>query len=685
MGILGTIGTVGGILGKQVLQNMFPTTYGNINKLREAYTKPKDKNDKKSGGFKGLNEGIVQTNALLAQSIEVQKIQNDLLEEILHAMQGIKKNGGMGFNFDDLFEEKTKPKEEAKPKEEVAREKIYENVEEAKKAGGGKYRDSKGRIQEILKNEETGHWGNKPVPKADAVRLTAPKTVAPVAEESVMSKIWSGTKSAAKRVGGVLNEVGEVGVKIAGKVAMPVLCAYACWELYEKISAMDPTDPDYKKNITKAVADLIARFGLVTVSTMLGTIAAGVVSGPGAIVGFIAGLGAGVAADYMLGDTTEELVNALIDKIWPSGTAPASKPNVVPGDGKQDASAGVVQKDGSRLIQSPIIDFNAKDILFTAKDMLIRYNDIKQNDNSLVQLSSNVGDDRPPNNADTGYRADPSDRRPENVPDQLAPVTPIPGESQERLAARIKAVNPYRSNQECVALAKASVGSNASVTSWRRGANAVQNQLPVGTPVATFMNRQGKASERYDAGGTGSRGTQTTHAAVVAGYEKDKQGVVTGMQVWEQYAGSGGPRLKTYPVDSKKFGEKNASNYFAIEQEGKNGERIALGGTNNPNQEYLEKQQQAAKQPTTAPVAPPVSPTPEAPLKQAASALTPPAAPKTKYKSERASTSQTTVQSLPSRPQPMSSNDYEGKASQISAMLGVPSNILLGAYLTSAA
>jgi len=262
----------------------------------------------------------------------------------------------------------------------------------------------------------------------------------------------------------------------------------------------------------------------------------------------------------------------------------------------------------------------------------------------------------------------------------LPSVPPIQGETQQELANRIKSVAPHLKNQQCVTLAKAAVGSTDSVTTWRKGANATENELPVGTPVATFMNRQGGASERYDAGGTGSPGTMTTHAATVAGYVKDKDGKITGMQVWEQYTGSGGPRLKTYPA-GQGFGEKNASNYHAIEQEGKDGQRVALG-TNNPYQQYLEKQREAVAENK------PAGETPSAPSnqtaeqentapKQVAENLTPatdtPSAPKQ---------TSTPTQSPNPSPRPKGVNN-PGLSNPGS--LGAPSNELLKAYLTVAA
>lgn len=163
------------------------------------------------------------------------------------------------------------------------------------------------------------------------------------------------------------------------------------------------------------------------------------------------------------------------------------------------------------------------------------------------------------------------------------------GETPGQLAARIKSLNPNIGNGECVALAKQAVGLDAtpganSVSDWRKGESATARELPIGTPVATFMDRQGNDSNLYDGGqGTGisrskNGGLGTTHAAVVAGYEKDSNGKITGMQVWEQWNGSGGPRLKTYPVDPSKPGADNAGNFYAINDSRGN----PLGGTNNP-------------------------------------------------------------------------------------------------------
>ena len=139
---------------------------------------------------------------------------------------------------------------------------------------------------------------------------------------------------------------------------------------------------------------------------------------------------------------------------------------------------------------------------------------------------------------------------------------PRPGESVESVAARIRDVRPDLESEQCVALAKAMVGSSASVRTWRRGENVLSGNLQPGTPIATFMDRSGRPSDRYDAGGTGAPGNHTTHAAVFESYARDKDGRIVGMTVHEQYKGSGGPHRKTYGLGG--FGTRNAANYYSI-------------------------------------------------------------------------------------------------------------------------
>jgi hypothetical protein len=123
---------------------------------------------------------------------------------------------------------------------------------------------------------------------------------------------------------------------------------------------------------------------------------------------------------------------------------------------------------------------------------------------------------------------------------------------------RIRLTYPSLTNEQCVELVRKVVGIPEGVRDWRRGTN-VRERLPVGTPLATFMDREGRPSEYYDAHeGVGAPGNNTTHAAILAGYT-DK-----GILVAEQYVGSGGPHLREYKYGDPRGGEKAAENYYSI-------------------------------------------------------------------------------------------------------------------------
>jgi Phage tail lysozyme len=138
-------------------------------------------------------------------------------------------------------------------------------------------------------------------------------------------------------------------------------------------------------------------------------------------------------------------------------------------------------------------------------------------------------------------------------------------------------------NEECVSLATAAVGiklgdgqAGSNVHDWRRGEPAESGDLRPGTPVATFLNRKGETTDLYAGGGSGTPGAGLDHAAVFDSYVRDAGGNITGMNVAEQYDGSGGTRQHTYRFGRGR-GEHDASNYYAVKTE--NG---YLGGASNP-------------------------------------------------------------------------------------------------------
>jgi hypothetical protein len=140
-------------------------------------------------------------------------------------------------------------------------------------------------------------------------------------------------------------------------------------------------------------------------------------------------------------------------------------------------------------------------------------------------------------------------------------------------------------NEQCVSLATASVGiklggkgEGAFTGDWRRGEGAEAGSLKPGTPVATFLNRQGQTGETYAIGGHGGQpGAGLDHAAVFEKYLRDKGGKAIGMEVAEQYKGSGGIHERNY-MFGQGYGEHTGSNYYAI----KTASGGYLGGAANP-------------------------------------------------------------------------------------------------------
>jgi hypothetical protein len=180
---------------------------------------------------------------------------------------------------------------------------------------------------------------------------------------------------------------------------------------------------------------------------------------------------------------------------------------------------------------------------------------------------------------------------------QLGGIRPLPNETQQQLAKRINDLIPSLKNTECVELAKGIVNDSRSVTEWRRGASVRDGTVPVGTPIATFMDRSGNPSNLYDGGqGVGTSNGNTTHAAVLQGYVRDTNGKIVGIRVHEQ-GGGAGPREREIRFGDRRGGISDATNYHVInDQEGN-----PLGKENNPyfRQQLAQTSQVQTQTPTT--------------------------------------------------------------------------------------
>ena len=157
--------------------------------------------------------------------------------------------------------------------------------------------------------------------------------------------------------------------------------------------------------------------------------------------------------------------------------------------------------------------------------------------------------------------------------------------------------NHLLTNDQCVSLASAAVGIKSGsmregghVSEWRPGEDVMTGDIKPGTPISTFLDREGKQSSRYAGGGIGTMGARLDHAAEFLKYLTDEKGKRTGMEVLEQFKGSA-PHIRDYynnPIVTGDyrdknvrynpgFGENTAANYRAI----KTASGEYLGGTAN--------------------------------------------------------------------------------------------------------
>ena len=114
------------------------------------------------------------------------------------------------------------------------------------------------------------------------------------------------------------------------KIAAPASALYSVYEGWNKINAL-PKDTmsraQYAAEVTKIVTKLVEENGIVLVSTWLGGLAGGAMSGGvGAIPGMIAGTASGIAAEYYFGDNISEVVNGVVDSLYGTGNTPSPAP-----------------------------------------------------------------------------------------------------------------------------------------------------------------------------------------------------------------------------------------------------------------------------------------------------------------------------------------------------------------------
>jgi hypothetical protein len=120
---------------------------------------------------------------------------------------------------------------------------------------------------------------------------------------------------------------------IIRRAATPIDAAISARDAWNEIQELDKNNmskDEYSREVARIVSQLISRIGLFWAGAILGGLAgSAIVPGLGTIGGLIAGGVGGAAANYVLGDDLETIVDALVDKLYDT-SASTSQPEVTP-------------------------------------------------------------------------------------------------------------------------------------------------------------------------------------------------------------------------------------------------------------------------------------------------------------------------------------------------------------------
>jgi hypothetical protein len=192
--------------GKKFLESSFPQLYG-LHKEYKGYKEerrkketPENQKSEIQKNFESIDNEIKDTNVLLETEASIMGSQTVIMQQFLEEIKQIRKElllgGGGGGGIG--------PKGGPKTKAPQPQGKVFGNAAEAKKAGGGKYYDKNGRLQEM-----------KPKP-GGGFTSTFAKNI-PEAKPSFLSKAGSLAK-------GVLN--------FAGRIAAPLAIAGLAYDIH---------------------------------------------------------------------------------------------------------------------------------------------------------------------------------------------------------------------------------------------------------------------------------------------------------------------------------------------------------------------------------------------------------------------------------------------------------------------
>lgn len=348
-----------------ILKFTFPGMYNTASKYRSIYKGTSGSNGGSPSSTSSDPE--LQSNELQSNLLQTQIQQNIILTDILNALSNLK--SGSGLDIPDLIDSPLKPKGKGEPKgARSTPKKIFNSAEDARKAGGGAYKDKAGKLQ-MLEKAENGKFVNKFIKSGESA---IPKG----------SGIVKGTGNALIRRAGMIGVALDVGINEfttvdeLKKAREAIITKFKNGEIDEETAVGAIKEIDDK--IASSRGGTIARAGGTAIAAGAAGAAAGsIVPGIGTAVGFGVGLAGGLAYDYFAGEATEEVGGAI-----GKGLAGGSEDSI-----RKELNG--VKKPGLTLdgkkYSAEIISFKAfKELNFKAKEMVINV----KNTSGVSQVSN---------------------------------------------------------------------------------------------------------------------------------------------------------------------------------------------------------------------------------------------------------------------------------------------------------
>jgi D-alanyl-D-alanine carboxypeptidase len=593
-------GKAGLMLGKAALQNMFPTTYANVGKLRSAYNKLTDNKppETEKEAYEAFNQSVLQTNDLLSQSIDIQKQQNVILQNLIHVIGNLKEGGINGGN-------------------------LLNNLID--------FPSIKNPFKNLFKrNKGLNFKGNGVLQAAELEAKNASK----------VSRVLSTVGKGAVKVGGGLLK-GVAG--IVGGLALDFAADKLKESGHEKLGA---------------VADIgSSALTGAGIGATIGSVVPGIGTAIGGAVGGLLGTAVGLFQNVgtLFGSSkTEDKVTGDLFK---------------------------TQKDGTKLLSSPIIEFKASDVKFTAKDMVIRADNIQINGVASQTMGSSgvdVGNiSSPPPN-------DQSLNNPQQLGIDLVDIRTSTGKTTKVNAAFAANFQGFINDMEATGYKINSLGGYA-------------NRANVNNPSVKSYHAFGAAIDINPASNP-NRSTKTdlpqqTGAIAAAhglGWGMNWHSVKDPMHFSIAKAEQGSVAISRTGIMAGEVSGNNGGGGSQPDKEKRQQVAMNAPAGNMPAPPAPNKSEPQAARQETKPEAKSTAPPPvAAPVQQAPAKPAPPAPPAItpKYRSSKApaATSAPSAPNAPTPPQGSTDKQNSHSAPKQTAMLGAPSNQLLGAYLHTAA